>query len=74
MELRHLLLSHHGVKERGSPIPAQTLEAMILSGIDDLDAQVNAIRRIESNEKQPGVKWSKWVNLIERYIYFGQDD
>ncbi|MFC2076921.1 3'-5' exoribonuclease YhaM family protein [candidate division KSB1 bacterium] len=74
MELRHLLLSHHGEKERGSPIPAQTLEAMILSGIDDLDARANAILRIESTEKQPGTKWSKWVNLIERFIYFGQDD
>jgi 3'-5' exoribonuclease len=40
--LEHAILSHHGKKEFGAPILPQTMEALIVSHIDDLDAKVNA--------------------------------
>lgn len=39
--LEHAILAHHGRKEFGAPILPQTIEALIVSFIDDLDAKVN---------------------------------
>lgn len=45
MRLEHAILSHHGRQEFGSPVAPQTLEAFLLSEIDDMDAKVNAVVR-----------------------------
>lgn len=44
-EITHLIVSHHGEKAFGAPIEPMTIEAYILSAIDDLDATINQIRR-----------------------------
>ncbi|KID42086.1 3'-5' exoribonuclease YhaM family protein [Fructilactobacillus fructivorans] len=41
--LRHMVLSHHGIKEYGSPVTPELLEAQILHDLDDLDASINMI-------------------------------
>lgn len=41
--LEHMILSHHGEKDFGSPIPPLTKEAFLLHSIDDLDAKLNII-------------------------------
>ena len=43
--LRHMILSHHGEYEFGSPIRPETLEAEILSQIDNIDAKINIINK-----------------------------
>ena len=42
--LQHLLLSHHGELEYGSPVTPRTIEAEILSRMDMLDARVEVYR------------------------------
>jgi 3'-5' exoribonuclease len=44
-QIEHLIVSHHGHKEFGSPIEPMTIEAMILSAADDLDAKINQIQQ-----------------------------
>lgn len=44
-QLEHLVLSHHGSKEHGSPVEPKTLEAFILAAIDELDAKINQVQR-----------------------------
>jgi 3'-5' exoribonuclease len=44
-EIQHLILSHHGCLEYGSPVTPMTVEAFILSFIDDLDAKINMVRQ-----------------------------
>jgi 3'-5' exoribonuclease len=44
-QLEHLVVSHHGHKEFGSPVEPMTIEAMILSAADDLDAKINQVRQ-----------------------------
>lgn len=73
-QLIHCILSHHGQKERGSPVVPMTLEALILNFADDLDSSVAAFQRIMEKEKEPGKVWSNYVNLIDRFIFFGRDD
>lgn len=73
-QLIHCLLSHHGQKDRGSPVVPMTIEALILNFADELDSTVAAFQRIMTKEKEPGKAWSNYVNLIDRFIYLGEDD
>ncbi len=44
-ELLHLIASHHGEKQYGSPVEPMTIEALILAAVDDLDATINQVYR-----------------------------
>lgn len=52
--LEHMILSHHGIPEYGSPIRPMFLEAEILSTLDSLDATIfeinNATSKVETGE------------------------
>ncbi len=71
MELRHLLLSHHGTQEFGSPKRPKTLEALIVHYIDDLDAKVNAFQGYIDESPDDDSKWTPFHRLFERFIYKG---
>ena len=43
--LEHLVVSHHGSRQLGSPVEPMTVEAFILSAVDDLDAKIDQVRR-----------------------------
>jgi len=73
-KLIHMILSHQGALENASPVVPMTLEAVILHYAENLDSKANAFTRIIKQEKEPGIKWSKYVNLIDRFIYFGEDE
>ena len=72
-ELLHLLLSHQGLRENGSPVLPMSKEAFVLYFADELDSKMGAIDRIEKREKEPGRKWSNYVKLLDRFLYFGED-
>jgi 3'-5' exoribonuclease len=71
-QLQHLILSHQGKLEQASPVVPMTLEALILYYADELDSKANAFLRIRKREKRPGTRWSSYVNLIARHLYFGE--
>ena len=70
-QLSHLILSHQGARDRGSPVFPMTLEALVLAGVDDLDSKLGAVTRIIEKERAEGKRWSAWVNLLDRFIYLG---
>jgi 3'-5' exoribonuclease len=43
--LEHMVLSHHGEKDYGSPVPPLTKEAVILHFVDDLDSKMNILSK-----------------------------
>jgi len=59
--LQHMVLSHHGEREKGSPVPPLTIEAEILSFIDDFDSKMNllqkALDQVEEGEFTPKILW-----------------
>lgn len=71
MELKHLLLSHHGMLEYGSPKLPNTLEAMVVHMMDDLDAKVNAFQEYIKASPADDSNWTPYHKLFERYIYKG---
>jgi 3'-5' exoribonuclease len=72
MKLRHLILSHHGEREYGAPIVPQTPEAFVLYYCDEIDSKMGAIERIRN--RHDGHGWSEYVNLLQRFLYFGEED
>jgi 3'-5' exoribonuclease len=71
LKIRHLILSHQGSPEQSSPVPPMTPEGMALYIADLLDSKLAALRRIKEKEDRPGVRWSNFVKLLDRFIYFG---
>jgi 3'-5' exoribonuclease len=49
-QIEHLVVSHHGEKEFGAPVEPMTLEAMILSAVDDLDSKINQVKQALAEE------------------------
>ena len=69
--LKHLLLSHHGQYEFGSPKRPKTLEAVILNMLDDLDAKISAVRLHLENDSNGDESWTGYHRLMERYFFKG---
>jgi 3'-5' exoribonuclease len=74
LKLKHLVLSHQGQLDMASPVVPKTIEAIILHYADELDAKADAFSHIIKTQKTKGKKWSDWVRLIDRFIYFGEDE
>jgi 3'-5' exoribonuclease len=74
LKLKHLILSHQGQLELASPVVPQTIEAIILHYADEMDAKADAFSQIIKTQKIKGKRWSDWVNLINRFIYLGEDE
>uniref|UniRef100_A0A831UDQ7 HD domain-containing protein n=1 Tax=Geobacter metallireducens TaxID=28232 RepID=A0A831UDQ7_GEOME len=69
MLLKHMLLSHHGQYEYGSPKRPKTVEATILNYLDDLDSKINGIRTHIRKETENQSRWSSYHRLYDRYFY-----
>jgi 3'-5' exoribonuclease len=54
VQIEHLVLSHHGSRELGSPVEPMTVEAFILAAIDDLDAKIHQVRRHVAEDEGEG--------------------
>jgi 3'-5' exoribonuclease len=69
--LEHAILSHHGKREFGAPVLPQTIEALLVSYIDDLDAKMNIVarQRIQSNTDDDFTE--RVFGLDNRRIYKG---
>lgn len=70
MLLKHMILSHHGQLEFGSPKRPKTIEAIILSYLDDMDAKVSAVKSLIEGDKEP-TGWTAYQRIFERYIFKG---
>jgi 3'-5' exoribonuclease len=69
MHLTHIVLSHHGSHEFGSPRLPQTLEAMIVHHLDEMDSRVGSW--LEIMQRDPGEKWTDFQKLYGRHLYKG---
>ena len=68
MLLQHLILSHHGKAEWGSPKPPMFREAEILHMIDNIDAKMNMLDRA-LNKVEPGEFTDRVFALDNRSFY-----
>jgi len=73
LRLRHMVLSHHGEKEWGSPVVPSTAEAMALHHLDQVSSQVrqaiDAVARGSKNIDDSGI--SAWDRMWSRTWFVG---
>lgn len=67
--LKHMLLSHHGQYEYGSPKRPKTIEATILNYLDDMDSKINGIRAHIAKESASSSRWTAHHRLYDRYFF-----
>jgi 3'-5' exoribonuclease len=72
LELRHILLSHHGELEFGSPKRPKTMEALVVHYIDDLDAKLNAFETLIADSTNADSDWTAYNRFFERFLYKGR--
>ncbi len=69
MLVKHLLLSHHGQYNWGSPKRPMTLEAVMLHYLDDMDAKMNGIQQFLKSQVSEGSRWSGYHRTYEQFFY-----
>jgi 3'-5' exoribonuclease len=71
LNLEHAILAHHGKREFGAPVVPQTVEALLVSYIDDLDAKMNIIARERIDSQTDDAFTDRIYALDNRRIYKG---
>jgi 3'-5' exoribonuclease len=67
--LLHVILSHHGALENGSPVLPATREATIVHAVDNLGGKLGSFDRLEK-ELPDGAAWSPYDRALEGSAYF----
>lgn len=65
--LEHLILSHHGTHEFGSPRLPATAEALVLHYADNIDAKLQQVGAALEGVKEGG--WSTFNTGLERFLF-----
>jgi 3'-5' exoribonuclease len=67
--VEHMIISHHGRYEFGSPKLPMTPEAILLSALDDIEAKMQAMRNEFGRDTaagKSGADMTEWVRSMER--------
>ncbi|HEU4636083.1 MAG TPA: hypothetical protein VFS41_07895, partial [Edaphobacter sp.] len=70
--VEHMILSHHGKYEFGSPKLPMTPEALLLNTLDDLEAKMQTLRNAFANAAAQGRgvgEVTDWVRSMERPLF-----
>jgi 3'-5' exoribonuclease len=64
----HIILSHHGEYEFGSPKLPMTAEAYLVNFLDNIDAKMNQItEKIETDPSQDN--WTGFIKALDSKLY-----
>jgi len=69
--LRHMIVSHHGQHEFGSPKVPMTLEAIVLHHLDNLDSKVHCAQQMIEEDANSDSVWTLFNPGFGRKIYKG---
>ena len=70
--IKHLLLSHHGQYDYGSPKRPKTIEAVVLNFLDDMDSKINGVQAHIAKEQHSETGWTGYHRLYDRYFFIGE--
>lgn len=69
LHFKHLMLSHHGEYEFGSPKRPKTVEAMILHYADNIDAKMEQMQALFRSMPEGESGWSPYQSMYQRFMY-----
>jgi 3'-5' exoribonuclease len=70
VQLEHIILSHHGSMEFGSPILPKTREALLVNFLDDLDAKLKMMSQHLESDTGEG-DFTSYNRALQRDLYKG---
>jgi 3'-5' exoribonuclease len=68
-QLLHILLSHHGKYEYGSPRRPKTPEALLVHMVDNLDSKMAGMLEMIGPGGEDEDAWSEYSRILDRYVY-----
>jgi 3'-5' exoribonuclease len=71
MLVKHMILSHHGELEYGSPKRPKILEAVLLHFVENMDAKVTAFNDAIADLPE-GARWTDYQRMFERFLFSGK--
>jgi 3'-5' exoribonuclease len=74
LRLKHLIVSHHGSHEFGSPKLPMTAEAIALHYLDNFDAKVHSFTRDIREDPNPTSAWTPFNQSLQRRLFKGAVD
>jgi 3'-5' exoribonuclease len=74
LELEHMMLTHHGQRDWGSPEVPKTINAFALFHADLVSARMNQFTGIMKNHLSGSGDWTEWDRFLERSVYMGGSD
>lgn len=72
LRLKHMIVSHHGQYEFGSPKLPMTLEAVALHHLDNLDAKIHAFDQLIRDDPNVESSWTNFNHALGRKLYKGE--
>lgn len=72
LRLKHMILSHHGEYEFGSPKLPMTLEAIALHYLDNLDAKIFSVGQIMRDDPNKDSSWTPYQPSLSRMLFKGR--
>jgi 3'-5' exoribonuclease len=69
--IRHMILSHHGTSEHGSPKPPMTPEAQMLHQIDVLDTRMHQTLRAIKDDRMNATSWTPYDPANKGRVFKG---
>ena len=71
LRLKHMIVSHHGSYEYGSPKLPMTLEAIALHQLDDLDAKLHSFGQLMREDPNVDSHWTAYQPSLTRKLFKG---
>lgn len=71
MKLKHIILSHHGQREYGSPVVPATIEAAIVSKVDDASYFVRTFQKAIRKGAETEDGFTEWDRFLQTRVYKG---
>ena len=71
LRLKHMILSHHGTYEFGSPKLPMTPEAIALHHLDNFDAKVHSFTRDIRGDQNQESAWTPFNQSLQRRLFKG---
>ena len=69
LRLQHMIVSHHGQLDHGSPKVPMTIEAIVLHFLDDMDAKVNAATELIESDRNSDSVWTAFHPTLGRKLF-----
>ncbi|MFN3193469.1 MAG: 3'-5' exoribonuclease YhaM family protein [Aureliella sp.] len=69
IRLQHMIVSHHGQLDHGSPKVPMTLEAIMLAHLDNMDAKMNTAVEVIEADRNTDSDWTAYHPNMGRKFY-----